>query len=72
LSVGADQGFVDNVNNIFFSVASDPSANFIQVDDGGDGKANVFIPVLPSSPGGIAVLGDDNGATFWFPTTDCG
>ncbi len=70
-SVQGDTGFVDNVTHIQFTVADDPSAGYIQVEDGGGGVAIVYIPVIPPSPGGIAVLGDDDGATEWFPTDSC-
>lgn len=71
MSVQGDSGFVDSVNHIQFTVASDPSAGFINVTDGGEGVAIVEIPVIPVSPGGIAVLGDDDGDTHWFATSVC-
>lgn len=71
-SVQGDSGFVDNVNHIQFTVADDPSAGYIEVIEDSPGVAIVKIPVIPVSPGGVAVLGDDNGATYWFPTSTCG
>jgi hypothetical protein len=71
VDVQGDAGFVASVTNIFFTTAADPSACFINVIDGGGGTAIVEIPVIPCSPGGVVVLGDDDGATEWFPTDTC-
>jgi hypothetical protein len=68
---GSDGSTVENVNEITFAVADDPSANLIHVEDDGGGNVIVYIPLIPESPGGVVVLGDDDGATEWFPTDDC-
>ncbi len=71
-SVQGDIGFVDPVSAITFTVASDPSAGYIEVVDGGGGNAIVYIPVLPVTTGGVQVLGSDDGDVQWFGTSSCG
>lgn len=71
---GSDGSYISGVGLITFKVASDPSANYITVYNGAGTdpvEVVVEIPLIPESPGGIAVLGDDDGSTQWFATDDC-
>lgn len=72
-NVEGDEGSAANVKTLRFTVAEDPGAGVITVEDLGGGVALVKIPVLPAPPeSGFVVLGRGDGENVaWKETQSC-